>query len=238
MAKRKIKRKEIKKPDEFITFSAKAITWCRENVKILSGVAAGFALILVVVGAVFVFKANREAKAVDLYEKALALYPTGSLSDNNVTEYFQTSAALEKILQQYGSTTVATDALVDLGNIYFGQGLYDKAIPCYNDFLQRTDRTHPLRDPVLVSLGETYEAKESYEDALKIYQLLAKEGAPVYQTQVQLYLGRVYEAMGDKTQAMVHYDNYLNQSPAPLFGEWLRIKLRRWQQEEKSVEGG
>ncbi len=89
-----------------------------------------------------------------------------------------------------------------------------------------------------MSLGETYEAKESYEDALKTYQLLAKEGAPVYQTQVQLYLGRVYEAMGDKTQAMVHYENYLNESPAPLFGEWLRIKLRRWRQEEKSVEGG
>jgi len=238
LAKRKIKRKEIKKPDEFITFSAKVINWCRQNLKILAGVAAGLALFLIIGTAVFVFKANREAKAADLYRKALALYPPGSLGGNKPTEYSRATAALEEILQRYGSTTVATTALVDLGNIYFEQGAYDKTILCYNDFLRRTDRNHPLRDQVLVSLAETYEAKESYEDALKIYQLVAKEGAPVYQAQVQLYLGRVYDAMGDKTSAMVHFDNYLNESPAPLFDEWIRIKLRRWRQAEKSVEEG
>ena len=238
MAKRKIKRKESKKPDEFITFSAKVLEWCSDNLRIVYGVAGGCALLLVIVGAVFVFKASREAKASDLYQKALALYPTGSPGGNNLSEYNQATAALEEVQKRYGSTVVATTALVDLGNIYFEQGAYDKTILCYHDFLQRTDRSHPLHDRVLVSLGETYEAKESYEDALKIYQLLVKEGAPVYQVQVQLYLGRVYEAMGDKNKAMVHYDNYLNESPAPLFGEWLRIKLRRWRQAEKPAEGG
>ena len=238
MAKRKIKRKESKKPDEFITFSAKVLEWCSDNLRIVYGVAGGCALLLVIVGAVFVFKASREAKASDLYQKALALYPTGSPGGNNLSEYNQATAALEEVQKRYGSTAVATTALVDLGNIYFEQGAYDKTILCYHDFLQRTDRSHPLHDRVLVSLGETYEAKESYEDALKIYQLLVKEGAPVYQVQVQLYLGRVYEAMGDKNKAMVHYDNYLNESPAPLFGEWLRIKLRRWRQAEKPAEGG
>jgi len=238
LAKRKIKRKEIKKPDEFITFSAKVINWCSENIKIMTGVAAGVALLLLIVGAVFVFQASREAKATDLYQKALALYPTGSPGGNDPTEYAQATAALEEVQRRYGSTTVGTTALVDLGNIYFEQGAYDKAILCYNDFLQRTKRTHPLHDQVLVSLGETYEAKESYEEALEIYQLLGKEGAPVYQAQAQLYLGRVYEAMGDKTKAMVHYDNYLNESPAPLFGEWIRIKLRRWRQAEKPLETG
>jgi predicted negative regulator of RcsB-dependent stress response len=237
LAKIKIKKKEIKRPDEFITFGARVIKWCRENIKIVAGVATVVALLLVIVGAAFVFKANREAKAADLYQKALALYPTGSSGDNQ-TEYAQATAALEEVQQRYGSTTVATTALVDLGNIYFDQGAYDKTIRCYQDFLQRTDRTNPLHDRVLVSLGETYEAKESYEDALKIYQLLGKEGAPVYQTQVQFYLGRVYEAKGDKTEAMVHYENYLNESPAPLFGEWIRIKLRRWRQAEKTEEGG
>jgi tetratricopeptide (TPR) repeat protein len=238
LAKRKIKRKESKKPDEFITFSAKVLEWCGDNLRILSGIAGGFALILVIVGAVFVFQASRDAKATYLYQKALALYPTGSPGGNDPAEYAQATAALEEVQQRYGSSTVAKTALVDLGNICFEQGTYDRAILYYNDFLQRTKRTHPLRDQVLVSLGETYEAKESYEEALEIYQLLGKEGAPVYQAQAQLYLGRVYEAMGDKTKAMVHYDNYLKESQTPLFGEWIRIKLRRWRQAEKPVEGG
>ena len=238
MAKRKIKKKEIKRTEEIITFGGKVTNWCKENIKIVTALAAGVALFLVIVGVVFVYKANREANAAHLYQKALALYPSGSPGGNNPTEYAQATTALEDIQQRYGSTTVATTALVDLGNIYFDQGAYDKTILCYNDFLQRTDRSHPLHDPVLMSLGETYEAKESYEDALKTFQLLVKEGAPVYQTQAELYLGRVYESKGDKSQAMVHYDNYLNESPAPLFGEWIRIKLRRWQQVEKTEAGG
>ena len=238
MVKRKIKRKEFKKPDEFITFSAKILEWCGENLKIVLGVAVGFALLLAIVGAVFVFKAGREAKAADLYQKALALYPNSSPGGNHPEEYDQAITALEEVQKRYGSTTVATSALVDLGNIYFEQGTYDKAILCYNDFFQRTNLSHPLHDQVLVSLGEAYEAKESYEKALEIYQLLLKDGAPIYQSQAELYLGRVYEAMGDKTKAMAHYDNYLNESPAPLFGEWIRIKLRRWRQAEKPPEGG
>ena len=239
MAKIKIKKKEVKKTDELITFGSRVLNWCSENIKIATAVVAGVALLLVITGVVFFYKANREAHAANLYQKALALYPSGSPGGNNLKEYYsQATTALEEVQQRYGSTTVATTALVDLGNIYFDQGAYDKTILCYKDFLQRTNRSHPLHDPVLMSLGETYEAKESYEDALRTYELLAKEGAPVYQVQAQLYLGRVYEAMGDKPQAMVHYDNYLNESPAPLFGEWIRIKLRRWQQAEKTEEGG
>ena len=238
MAKIKIKKKEVKKTDELITFGSRVLNWCSENIKIATAVVAGVALLLVITGVVFFYKANREAHAANLYQKALALYPSGSPGGNNLAKYAQATTALEEIQQRYGSTAVATTALVDLGNIYFDQGAYDKTIRCYNDFLQRTDRSHPLHDPVLMSLGETYEAKESYEDALKTFQLLVKEGAPVYQSQAQLYLGRVYESKGDKSQAMVHYDNYLNESPAPLFGEWIRIKLRRWQQAEKTEESG
>ena len=233
MAKRKIKRKEIKRPDEFITFSVKVVNWCSENLRILAAVAAGVVLFLIIVGAVVVFKANREAKARELYQKAIALYPAASLGRAGSADYAKATATLEEVQKFYGSTIVATTALVDLGNIYFLQGEYDKSISCYNDFLQQTDLTHPMHDQVLESLGGTHEAKGALQAALDVYQRLASEGAPVYQNQAQLYLGRVYEAMGDKKKAMNHYDNYLNGNPAPLFGEWLRTKLRRWRQVEK-----
>ena len=179
MVKRKIKRKESKKPDEFITFSAKILEWCGQNLKIVLGVVVGLALLLAIVGAVFVFKASREANAADLYQKALALYPNSSPGGNNPEEYDQAIKALEEVQQRYGSTTVATTALVDLGNIYFEQGAYYKAVLCYNDFFQRTNLSHPLHDQVLVSLGETYEAKESYEKALEIILVVLEDAKTV-----------------------------------------------------------
>jgi hypothetical protein len=37
---------------------------------------------------------------------------------------------------------------------------------------------------------------------------------------------------------MTHYDNYLSESPALIFGESIKIKLRRWRQAENPEEQG
>jgi tetratricopeptide (TPR) repeat protein len=232
LAKRKIRRKELKKPDEFITFSSRIISWCQDNVRIVVGVLASVAVLILITSAVFLFKARRETKARDLYEEALSLYQVESSTNAGAANYSMATAKLEEVKQRYHSTRVAINALMDMGNIYFQEGDYEKAIICYTDFLQRTDASHPLYEQALESLGETYEAKGSWQEAVEVYQRLASEGTPVYQAQAQLYLGRVYEAMGDQQKAMTHYDNYLNDSPALIFGEWIRVKLRRWRQAE------
>lgn len=238
MAKRKIRKKALKKPDEFITFTSKVIAWCRDHLKIVVGAAAAVALLLIVISGVFVLRASREAKARSLYEQALAVYPAASSGKVSSMAYEAPTAKLEEVKQRYGSTTMGTNALVDLGNVYFQQQEYDKAIVCYNDFLQRTDLSHPLHDQVLESLGATLEAKGNWQVALEVYQRLASEGAPVYQAQAQLYLGRVYEAMGDQKEAMSHYQDYLKENPTALNGEWIKIKLQRWQQAEVPEQQG
>jgi tetratricopeptide (TPR) repeat protein len=238
LAKRKIRRKELKKPDEFITFGSRIIAWCQDNVRIVVGVLASVAVLILITAAVFLFKARRETEARGLYEEALSLYQVESSGNAGAANYSMATAKLEEVKQRYRSTQVATNALMDLGNIYFQEGDYPKAIICYTDFLQRTDVSHPLYDQALESLGETYEAKGSWQEALEVYQRLASEGAPVYQAQAQLYLGRVYEAIGDKQEAMTHYDNYLNGSPALIFSEWIKVKLRRWRQAENPKEQG
>jgi tetratricopeptide (TPR) repeat protein len=238
LAKRKIRRKELKKPDEFITFSSRIIAWCQDNVRIVVGVLASIAVLILITSAVFLFKARRETKARDLYEEALSLYQVESSTNAGAANYSMATAKLEEVKQRYHSTRVAANALMDMGNIYFQEGDYEKAIISYTDFLQRTDASHPLYEQALESLGETYEAKGSWQEAVGVYQRLASEGTPVYQAQAQLYLGRVYEAMGDQQKAMTHYDNYLNDSPALIFGEWIRVKLRRWRQAENPKEQG
>jgi tetratricopeptide (TPR) repeat protein len=238
LAKRKIRKKELKKPDEFLTFSSRIMAWCKDNIRIVIGVLASVAVLLLITSAVFLFKANRETKARALYEEALSLYQVESPGNAGAANYSMATAKLEEVKQRYRSTKVASYVLIDLGNIYFQEGDYEKAISCYTDFLQRTDVSDPLHDQALESLGETYEAKGSWQEAVEVYQRLASEGTPVYQAQAQLYLGRVYEAIGDKQKAMTHYDNYLSESPALIFGESIKIKLRRWRQAENREEQG
>ena len=228
MAKRKIRKKDLKKPDEFIALSTRILTWCRDNIRIVMGALGCIVLLSLIAGGFFAFRAQKEARARALYEEALALYPAATSGKPSVAEYAAVTARLEEVKNRYGSTAVGATAFVDLGNVYFQTGDYDRAINCYSDFLGRTDMESALYAAVLESLGETYEAKGSYQEALEIYLRLARESAPIYQDQAQLYLGRVYEAMGDQNKAMTHYENYLNANPITPFGESIRIKLIRW----------
>ena len=238
LAKRKIKKKETKKLDDFTTLSSKIIGWCGDNVRFMTGMGVGLVIIVIITGGVVLFRSKREARARDLYQEALTVYPTRDPMNVGQEGYARTTAKLQEVQHLYGSTTVATNALVDLGNIYFLQGEYDKAVASYIEFLEQTDATHPLHDEVLESLGQTYEAQELWQAALETYQRLAKEGAPVYRSQTELYLGRVYEAIGNQDKAVIHYENYLNENPALLFGEWIRIKLQRWKQSVNSDQPG
>jgi len=192
LAKRKIRKKELKKPDEFITFSGKIIAWCQDNIRIVIGVLASVVVLILIISAVFLLKASRETKARGLYEEALSLYQVESSGNAEAANYSMATAKLEEVKQRYRSTRVASYALIDLGNIYFQEGDYEKAISCYTNFLQRTDISDPLHDQALESLGQTYEAKGSWQEAVEVYQRLGSEGPPVYQAQAQLYLGRVY----------------------------------------------
>lgn len=198
------------------------------------GAVVFFAL---VAGGVFAFKAQREAKAKALYEEAITLYPTAtSTKAPSAQEYAAVAAKLEEVKNLYGSTVVGTNAFVDLGSVYFQTGDYDKAVSCYMDFLERADSRNALHAFVLESLGETYEAKGSYSEALEVYQQLASESAPIYQAQAQLYLGRVYEAIGDQEKATNHYESYLDTNPDTLFSESIRTKLMHWRQSGNSKE--
>jgi tetratricopeptide (TPR) repeat protein len=238
LAIRKIRKKDLKKPDEFITLTTRLITWSRDNLRLVVGAIGGILLFILIVGGVLAFKAQREAAARALYEEALSLYPAAAPSPSSATDYEAVAAKLEEVKDRYGSTAVGATAFVDLGNVYFQTGDYDKAISCYVDFLGRTDIKNTLHYVALESLGKTYEAKGSYEEALGVYQRLAQEGAPIYQAQAQLYLGRVYEAVGDQGKAMNHYENYLNTNPTTPFSESIRIKLIRWRKTGDSKERG
>ena len=204
--------------------------------KIVVGALVVVACLLVATSGFFVFRASRETKARSLYEQAVALYPADSTGNISPLAYAASAAKLEELKERYRSTKVGLNALVDLGNIYFQQAEYDRAITCYSDFLQRAGLSHSLHDQVLESLGETQEAKGAWQVALEVYQRLASEGAPVYKTQAQLYIGRVYESIGNQQEAMTRYQNYLKENPAALDGEWIRTKLKRWRQDEISEQ--
>ncbi len=232
MAAKRIPRKELKKPDEVITFTGRIIQWCLERkVLALRGAGALAILILVATGA-FLYQGYRERQARRLYNEAIAaLLPSasgvGSDLDAAVTK-------LEEVRRQYASTKVGPVALADLGNAYLRKGSYDEASACYQAALKGIERRNSLYGLVLENLGMAYEAKGAWDSAAETYERLAREGTSSFQAQAQLGLGRVSEAKGDRAKALTHYEAYLKENPDSPADEWLRVKVLGWRLERSS----
>jgi tetratricopeptide (TPR) repeat protein len=226
VAAKRIPRKELKKPDEIITFTGRTIQWCLEHKALALRVASGLTILILVVTGAFLYQNYRQRKARRIYNEAVAaLVPSpsggGSSLEAAVTK-------LEEVRRRYASTKVGPFALADLGNLYRGKGNFDEAVACYQASLKGLERRGSLYGLVLENLGTTYEAKGSWDFAAETYDRLAREGAPSYQAQAQLGLGRVYEAKGDRAKALAHYEAYLKDNPDSPVDEWLRVKVTGW----------
>lgn len=228
MAKKKTRRKEPRQRVEILSTPQRISRWGRDHKRTVMWASAGLVLLLLLSAAVLLYRAHREERARTLYAEASELLRSGQKET--------AIARLEKLLHDYGSTGVATDALLEMGDLYFQKGSYDRAAACYEDLRNRLSPESSLYFHVLENLGASYEAGGDRDAALKVYQRLAQEGPPVYRRQAQLYLGRVYEAAGDRQQAMSHYESYLSQNPSAPFTEMLRVRLARWRLAEPSSE--
>jgi tetratricopeptide (TPR) repeat protein len=226
VAARKIRRKDLKKPDEFVTFTSRAVQWCLEHKPLALRLASGLAVLILVVTGVFLYQSHRERQARRLYNEAVAsLLPPPGGGDSGLETAI---TKLEQVRRQYASTKVGSFALADLGNLYLRKGNYDEAIACYQASLKELDRRGSLYGLVLQDLGTAYEAKGAWDSAAETYERLAREGTPSYQAQAQLGLGRVYEAKGNRAKALTYYEAYLKDNHDSPVDEWLRVKVTGW----------
>jgi tetratricopeptide (TPR) repeat protein len=229
VAAKRIPRKELKKPDELVTLTSRAIKWSMENKTLLLSGSVTLAVVILVVAAVFFYQGYRERQARLLYNEALGLEARAAGDEGSNSE--AALAKLKEVRERYASTKVGPIALADLGDAYLRKGNYDEAIACYEESLKGLERRSSIYGLVLQNLGTAYEAKGAWDFALETYERLAREGTPAYQKEAELGLGRVYEAKGDRAKALSHYEAFLKDNPDTLASDWIRVKVTRWRLE-------
>jgi tetratricopeptide (TPR) repeat protein len=211
---RKYTRKQLKKPDEFISLSMRVWSWVQARVpKVLLslGVAA------VILAAVWIYNHYATRAAGDMTEKlsrALEIY--------NQT-IVQTSAKLEPDedgiprFKTRADKLKAADAefskLVDrggrLGTVALGMragarldaGRYSEAIADYKKFLERGAGDQKLlRERAIEDLGYCYEATKDWDRALEQYRRLPRDGdrkfvAMLHEARVLANKGQIKDAV-------------------------------------------
>lgn len=248
---KRITRKEIKQPDEFITFSARAIEFAQAHTReIIIGVASVLALSLLI-WAVSAYSNKKEAQASLLLAQAQALLqpistqaqagqPVPAEAKSDPEAAAQALALLQDVAENYKRTEASRVARILLGQRYYEEGDYDAAIDTYEAFLKKANPKPELKAMAREGLAYAHEAKGDFAQAAVCYEELSKSSLTNVQGWACLGMARCYERLGEEKKATDAYRTLLADHPQHPKAEEARANIARLTQsldEEAPGEG-
>lgn len=117
------------------------------------------------------------------------------------------SLALQKVVEEYGSTSSALWAKIELAHLDMKNDVYKEATAKYDSILEEVDINNPLYSLVLYGKGQSLEAQKSYPEATVVYDKLKEQKG--YEHIAYLGKGRLEEAQGNFQKAIAVYNNFL-----------------------------
>ena len=224
---KKITKKQIKKPDEFISLTTQAIEFATRHLK---KIAFGGAALLVVVLAIIGFEMWKEKKERDASQRlqgALALYQTADAAsrEGSTADYKGLLENFEQIARDFRRTSSGKLSLLYQGNIHLKLGDFDAAIKAYEAFLAGMGGEKLYALLALDGLGYAYEGKKDYEKAIDNYRRIIAMGESFESGEAYRRLGNCYEKLGKTEEAIENYRAFLKQEPKSLLSNVILRKV-------------
>jgi len=213
--KTRIRRKDLRQPDEFVSLANQAANYAREHARPLGWAAAVAGILLVVAFSLLSFRSVQRQRASTELGQAMTTY------DNQ--KYADAEKLFEDFLQRWPSSDEAPMARFYAGQAALAQGNYEQAALSLQGALSGLGREY-LRQEALVGLGYTLEAKKDYTGAAKHFGEAATLRGP-YRESALLGQARTTELAGDTASAKALYEQFLNDYPASAEAARLRAHV-------------
>ncbi len=223
---KKIIKKKLKKPDEFITLTDRVIRFFTRQYK---PIAIGGSIVLAFIVFIFLFQKwgeKKEEKAYQMLRLSMEAYQTVSspYRDGSPQEYKTVLEGFDQVITKFPGTSSGKIAILYKGNIYLRLGEFENAIKAYEAFLGKNGKEKLYRAFAMNGLGYCYEGKKEYEKAANAYQKVVDLGESFQLADAYLGLGRCYEKMGKAKEAVANYKNFMKVSKK---SEMTNIVLRK-----------
>jgi tetratricopeptide (TPR) repeat protein len=212
---KKIPKKKLREPDEFISSTEKAFLFVKGHSK---PIAIGGIILVVIILSTFLYQQWKHQKEVDadrrlaslleLYQGVSSPYREGSQEN-----YKTLLAKFDETIQQFPRTSAGRLSYLYKGNIHLQLEEFEEAKTAFQTFLKKGGKRKLFRSFALEGLGYAYEGKKEYEEALKSYQEIVEMGAEAQMARVYLRIGHCYEKQGKNKEALESYKTFLKASP-------------------------
>jgi tetratricopeptide (TPR) repeat protein len=229
--KKKITKKKLKQPDEFLTFTEKSFLLINQHIK---KIVIGALLVLILFLSFFLFRMwdqRREEEASQKFILALEAYSVvnSPYHEGSPAEYKKALEGFEEVIKTYSRTSSGRISLIYKGGIHLRLGEFDEAIHAYQTFLQKAGKERLYQLFALEGLGYAHEGKKDYEKAVEIYQKIIKWGESYYWVGAHLNMARCYEKLGKTEEALENYRTFLKVSPKSSSNNSVLRKISIWE---------
>ncbi len=218
MVGKKIDRKQLKQPDEFITLSAKMIEWGQANSRYIGIVIIAVAVIVCTVTGYRYYESRAQRKAFALlYQADRAYYNALENAAADIPVDEKIVAAYQEIVDKYPSNSAGKVARKTLADIHYNAGRFEKAAELYEYSLKAFEKDSFYRAILLNELALAHEAKTNGQEAQKYFELITKlPDAPVVD-QALFHLAEWYEKKGDLKKAQELYNRIVSEQVGSIY---------------------
>jgi tetratricopeptide (TPR) repeat protein len=211
---KKIVKKKLKEPDEFITLTERTYLFLTRHGK---PVTAGVIIVLVLILAVFFYERwakKNEGNAYQMFTLAVETYQAASTPyrDGSPQEYRTVLGKFDEIITTFPGTSAGKLSILFKGNLHLRLGEFEEAINAYETFLKKAGKEKLYRIFAMEGLGYSYEGKKDYEKALDAYRKILKLGENFQLASAYLGMGRCYEKLGKNKEALENYKDFIKVS--------------------------
>lgn len=211
---KKISKKKLKEPDEFVSVTEKAFLFLTHHIK---SIAAGGIVVLIILLSVFFYQRWEKKNEEEAYQKfslAVEIYQMVSSPsrEGSPSEYKNVLEKFDEVITKFSRTFPGKTSFLYKGNIHLRLGEFEEATKSYQNFLQKAGKRKLYRLFAMEGLGYAYEGKKDYEKALQAYQKILEEGESFQLANAYLDMGRCYEKLGKKKEALENYKAFLKVS--------------------------
>jgi tetratricopeptide (TPR) repeat protein len=208
MAKKRVTRKKLlKEPDEFITFTGKMIQFGKTyQTYLLYGTAALLLLVLMISGTRYYF-GWKEKKAAASLSQAVARY------ENILSEKGDIEAAKEdfkNIVKKYSGYDGGRLARVIYANICFQTGDFDTAISQYTKAVDEFSENPSIKPFIRSSIAYAYQAKKDYKAAANHFEKIVTDPDVTIKDEALFNLGEIYAILGNTEKSREAFKKILS----------------------------
>jgi len=222
---KKVRVKELEKPDEFVTFFSKTAEYVVNNKTQVIG-AGGVILAIILGVSLFLFySARTEKKASGILSQGVEKYETAMQTKSPQEAYKEVEPAFKSFLENYSGQKSGQNARLIYANICYNGGNYDKAIALFTQGLEDFETQPFIRSLVLNSLGFVYEAKKDFPKAIEYFQKAASEPDAAMKDEAFFHIGQIYSEMGEPAKGEDAFKKIISDHTDSLFTDIVSEKI-------------